>query len=159
MLVLVLVGVSYYAVRQTASLMDLGVSAYIRCAGPVRARDLDALGAQLVSAAGTSYMLASAQSCSAQGRDFQVIGLRSGQITVSAIFTRARDQDEFPRALAGHVVKTDGIELHEATRQAYSVAAFESAGWLGYVVSSLAGPQNDELAKRLAPVMNRYLNH
>lgn len=158
MLILAIVGVSIYAVRKTAELMEIGVSAFTQCAASKPAPDLRTLSAQLVDAAGPSYMQASAQYCSVAGRDFRVIGLRTGRTLVSAILTRARDQDEFPRALSGHTIRADGILLHEATRQGYSVAAFESAGWLGYVVSSLPDSQNHKLATLLAPVMNRYLN-
>jgi hypothetical protein len=50
----------------------------------------------------------------------------------------------------------DGIELHESSRDGYAVAAFQSGAWLGYIVSALPEQRNGELARRIAPVLDRY---
>ena len=68
---------------------------------------------------------------------------------MSLILTPRGGQEVFPRTLAGRA-------LHEGRRDGYSVAAFESGAYLGYIVSALPAQQNGELAARVAPVIDRY---
>ena len=98
----------------------------------------------------------SAHHCTAGGREYINVILRRGGTLVSVVLTQHGDQEVFPRALAGRVVRAAGIPLHEGTRDGYSVAAFESGAYLAYIVSALPGPQNSALASRLAPVIERY---
>jgi hypothetical protein len=109
----------------------------------------------LMDAAGLNDVV-SAHHCTAEGRQYTHIILRRGQTLVSIILTRRGDQEVFPRALAGQVVRVAGIPLHEGTRDGYSVAAFESGDWLAYVISALPSRTNSELAGRVAPVIDRY---
>jgi hypothetical protein len=169
MLAVVIGGVSYYAVRKTNELFDIGVNDHLHCAiagtyphQTQRTEMAEGLGGQfapmlqpLLDADGLSEVL-SAHQCTAAGRAYIHIILRRDQTPVSVILTRRGDQEVFPRALGGRVVRAAGIRLHEGTRDGYSVAAFESGAYLAYVVSALPGRQNDELAIRLAPVIDRY---
>jgi hypothetical protein len=110
----------------------------------------------ILDAAGAQYDAVSAHRCNVEGRAYIHIVLRRGQTPVSVILTRRGDQEVFPRVLAGRVVHAAGIPLHEGSRDGYSVAAFDSGAWLGFVVSALPGEQNGELAFRVAPVIDRY---
>jgi hypothetical protein len=169
MLVLAIGGVWFYSVRKTNELLDIGVNGHLHCAiadtyprQTQRAEMAEALGVQfapmlqpLLDADGVDEAI-SAHRCTAAGRAYIHIILRPGQTLVSVILTQRGDQEVFPRALAGRVVRAAGIQLHEGTRDGYSVAAFESGRYLAYIVSALPGRQNSELASRLAPVIDRY---
>jgi len=166
MLVLVIGGVSFYSIRKTDELFDIGVNDHVHCAlaGQTQKAEMAAgLGNRfapmlqpVLAAAGTDYAAVSDQRCNVDGRACVQIVLRRGQTPVSLILTSRGDQEVFPRALAGRVVLAAGIRLHEGSRDGYSVAAFESGAYLGYIVSALPGQQNGELAARVAPVIDRY---
>jgi hypothetical protein len=155
MLVLVVGGVWFYSVGKTSELLDIGVKDHVRCAISGRSpNQTQGLGTQfapmlqpVLDAAGADYAAVSAHRCNVDDRAYFHIILRRGQTPVSIILTRRRDQEVFPRTLSA---------LHEGSRDGYSVDAFASDGWLGYVVSALPGPQNGQLAARVAPVIDRY---
>jgi hypothetical protein len=155
MLAVALGGVSYYSVRKTNELLDIGVNAHIQCAvAGTEAERAEGLGTEfgpmlqpLTEAAGTDYTLVSAHPCTALGRAYVQVILRHGQTPISVILTKRGEQEVFPRMLSA---------LHEGSRDGYSVAGFESGAYLAYVVSALPGPQNKELAGRLEPVIDRF---
>ena len=155
MLAVVIGGVSYYAVRKTNELLDIGVNAHIQCAvAGTFAEPAQGLGTQfgpmpqpLTEAAGSDYTMVSARPCTASGRAYVHVSLRRGQTPVSVILTKRGEQEVFPRMLSA---------LHEGNRDGYSVAGFESGDYLAYIVSALPGPRNKELAGRLEPVIDRF---
>jgi hypothetical protein len=163
-------GVSYYSVRKTSELFGVGVKAHVYCAiagaspGQTQNAETQAgLGSQfapmlqpVLDAAGAEYALVSAHRCNVSGRSYLDIILRRNQTMVSVILTPRGDQEMFPKVLSARVVEAAGIPIHEGSRDGYSVAAFESGAWLGYIISALPGPQNNELAARAAPVIDRY---
>lgn len=163
MLVLVIGGVSFYSVRKTDDLLDLGVNGHVRCAVGNAYSLQEGLGEQfapmlqpVLDAAGREYTLASAHRCDIDGRSYVAIVLRRDRTLVSAILTRRSEQEVFPRALAARTVHAPGIQLHEGRRNGYSVTAFETGPYLGCIVSALPEQLNSELAARVAPVMDRY---
>jgi hypothetical protein len=163
MLFLIIGGVSIYSIRKTNDLFAIGVNDHARCAIAGAIPQQEGLGTQfapmlqpVLDAAGTDYAAVSAHRCNIDGRAYFHIILRRGQTLVSLVLTLRGDQEVFPRALAGRVVHAAGTPLHEGNRDGFSVAAFESGTYLGYVVSALPGEQNSELAVRVAPVIVRY---
>jgi len=157
MLVVVIGGVWFYSIRKTAELFDFGVNDHVRCAIAIAVPRETGLGTAFApmlqpaaDAAGRDYTAVSDHRCNVDGRAYTHIILRRGQTLVSIILTRRGGEEVFPRTLAGRA-------LHEGRRDGYSVAAFESGAYLGYIVSSLAGPQNGELAARVAPVIEGYM--
>jgi hypothetical protein len=169
MLVVVAAGVGFYSVRKTDELLRIGLNDHLHCAiagtyprqtqkgemsGGLGERFAPMLPPVLDAADGGVAL--SAHRCDIQGRAYIHIVLRRDQTLISAILTRRGDREVFPRALAAHVVDASGIALHEDQRDGYSVASFESGGYLGYIVSALPNEKNDEFARRLAPVMARY---
>jgi hypothetical protein len=174
MLVLVIGGALVYSVRTTSELFDRGVDDHARCtlAGSYSrqtkpAEMASALGhfaplleplmkADRINNAEGEDQLVAAWECAASGRTDADIVLRRGQTLISVIIARRDDRQAFPRVLAGRVIEAAGISLNEATRAGYSVAAFESGAYLGYVVSALPVAKNTDLAARLAPVIVRY---
>jgi hypothetical protein len=164
MLVLIVGGVLFYSIRKTNELFAIGVNDHARCATAGAVPQQEGLGTQfapmlqpVLDAAGTDYAAVSAHRCNIDGRAYFHIILRRGQTLVSLILTLRGEQELFPRALAGRVVHAAGIPLHEGKRDGYSVSAFESGAYLGYIVSALPDPQNGELAARAAPVIDRYM--
>jgi hypothetical protein len=155
MLAVALGGVSYYSVRKTNELLDIGVNAHIQCAiAGTEAERAHGLGTEfgpmlqpLTTAAGTGYTLVAAHPCTALGRAYVQVILQRGQTPISVVLTKRGEQEVFPRMLSA---------LHEGKRDGYSVAGFESRAYLAYVVSALPGPQNKELAGRLEPVIDRF---
>jgi hypothetical protein len=164
MLALAVGGVSFYSMRKTGELFEIGVKDHVRCAlagsSPNQPQELGAEFAPMVQpildAAGAEYAAVSAHRCTVEGRAYIHIILRRGQTPVSVILTRRGDQEVFPKILAGRIIHAGGIPLHEGSRDGYSVAAFDSGAYLGFVVSALPGEQNSELAVRVAPVIDRY---
>jgi hypothetical protein len=170
MLALVTGGVSFYAVRNTNELLEIGVTDHVQCAiagtyprQTQRAEMLEGLGDQfapmlqpLLDAAGVDPEVVSAHRCSVAGRTYIHVILRRGQTPVSVILTRRGDQEVFPRVLSAQAGRASGIQLHEGTRDGYSVDAFESGAYLAYIISALPRQQNSELAGRLAPVIDRF---
>jgi hypothetical protein len=158
MLILVIGGVWYYAVRRTGELFDVGVNAHVQCAiaetypertqglgdkfAPMLQPVLDAAAGALGSAA-----LVSAHRCTVADRAFVHIILRRGTTLISVILTQRGDREDFPRLPAA---------LHTGSRDGYSVAAFESGAYLAYIISTLPGRQNRELAARLEPIIDRF---
>jgi hypothetical protein len=160
MLILVIGGVWYYAGRRTGELFDIGVNAHVQCAiagiypaptqglgdkfapmlQPVLAAATDALG---------SAALVSADRCTVADRAYVHIVLRRGREStlISVILTQRGDQEDFPRLPTA---------LHTGSRDGYSVAAFESGAYLAYIISTLPGQQNRELAGRLEPIVDRF---
>jgi hypothetical protein len=171
MLAVVAAGVGFYSVRKTDELLRIGLNDHLHCAvagtypRQTQKREmLDGLGDRFAPMlqpaldAADGGIALSAHRCDIQGRAYVHIILQRDQTLISVILTRRGDRDVFPRALAAHVADAVGIALHESQRDGYSVACFESGAYLGYVVSALPGEKNDELARRIAPVIARYTN-
>ena len=158
MLVLVIAGVWYYSARRTGELFDIGVNAHVQCAiagaypgstqglgdkfAPMLQPVLDAATGAL-----GSVQLVSAQRCMVSDRAYAHITLKRGTTLISVILTERGAQEDFPRLPAA---------LHTGSRDGYSVAAFESGGYLVYIISTLPGQQNRELAARLEPIIDRF---
>jgi hypothetical protein len=168
-LVVVAGGAWFYSIRKTDELMAIGVNDHLRCAiagtyprQTQKAEMLAGVGepfgplveSLLEAATGSDYTVAAAHTCTAAGRADANVILRKGQTLISVILARRADQDVFPAT--ARAVYAAGIPLHEGFRDGYSVACFESGGYLGYVVSALPGQQNSDLAARLAPVISRF---
>jgi hypothetical protein len=161
MLALVIGGVSFYSVRKTNDLLEIGVNDHVQCviAGTYprqtqRAEMLQALGTQfapmlqpLLDALGPDCNIVSAHQCMAAGRAYTHMIFQRGPATVSVILTRRSDQEVFPRMLSA---------LHEGSQDGYSVAGFESGGYLAFIISELPRQQNSELARRLTPIIDRF---
>jgi hypothetical protein len=154
MLILVIAGVWYYAVRRTGELFDIGVNAHVQCAiagiypGPAQGLgDKFAPMLQPVLDAATGDVLVSADRCTVSDRAYVHITLKRGTVLISVILTQRGAQEDFPRL---------PTTLHTGSRDGYSVAAFESGTYLAYIISTLPGQQNRELAARLEPVIDRF---
>jgi hypothetical protein len=158
MLILVIAGVWYYAVRRSGELFDIGVNDHVQCgiAGlyPGRTQGLGDQFAPMLRPildAAASDALVSAHQCTVGDRPYVHIILRRGSgrdlTLISVILTQRGAQEDFPR-LSG--------TIHTGSRDGYSVAAFESGGYLAYIISTLPGRQNRELAVRLAPIIDRF---
>lgn len=169
MLVVIAAGVAFYSVRETNRLFDIGVGDHIRCAvegnypKQTQRAEMDAaLGNRFApmlqpladAAAGTTVV--AAHHCAIGGRDDIHVVLKEGGTLVSVVLAPRPAEDAFPRALSGQVVDVGAIRLHEGRRQGYSVAAFQSGGWLGYVISALPQTRNDALARKVAPVLEQF---
>src|SRR5271166_5843666 len=95
MLVLVAGGVSFYSVRKTGELFNIGVNTHERCAIAGAVPRLEGLGSQFApmlqpvwDAAGADYGAVSDHRCNIDGRAYIHLILRRGQTPVSLILTR-----------------------------------------------------------------------
>ena len=174
MLVVVLGLFQYHAQKGIRDLLRVGVDDHIHCAiaggyphqkqriemteglGPEFAPMLQPVIDQASAGRPTPDAVESAHRCTVNGRAYVHIILRREGILISVILTRRAETESFPRALAAHVIHASGIPIHQDNLDGYSVSAFESGAWLGYVVSGLPAPDNDALSVRLAPVLRRY---
>lgn len=174
-MVAIVLGISQYAAqKKTTALLGIGVSDHVHCAvagayprQTRRIEMIDGLGPQFApmlepvverASAGQSTLdaIVSAHRCTVNGRAYVHIILRRHGSLISVILTRRSGNETFPVALAARIAHASGIPLHGGSLDGYSVTGFESGAWLGYVVSSLPVRQNDALAARVAPVMQRY---
>jgi hypothetical protein len=153
MLAVVAGGGWFYSVHKTGELLDIGVNAHVQCvvtavspATPHPSSEAERLGADLT---GAGFQVGSTGKCAAVSRDFDLVVLEQSKTPVSIALTRRNPQDVFPRSFSGN--------LHEGDRQGYAVAAFESGGWLAYIVSALPDDQHHALALRLTPIISRHL--
>jgi len=172
MLAVVAGGMQFYSVRRINELLGVGVRDHVHCAmegtyprQSQRVEMLEGLGPQfapmlqpVLDAAGTPGIdaVVSAHRCTIEGRFYVHIILRRGQTLLSVILTRRGERDIFPRAIAARVVHPSGISMHEGDFDGYAVASFEAGAYLGYIVSGMPDRQNDELAARLVPIVERY---
>jgi len=174
MLVVVLGLLQYHAQEGIRDLLRVGVQDHIHCAiagayphqkqriemtaglGSDFAPMLQPIIDQASVGQATPDEVESAHRCTVNGRAYVHIILRREGLLISVILTRRSESEVFPRALAARVIHASGIPIHEDNLDGYSVAGFESGGWLGYVVSGLPRGENDALSARLAPVMRRY---
>jgi hypothetical protein len=156
MLVVAIGGAWFYSTHKAAQLFDLGVNAHVQCAvaadtnRKLPGSDLAARLASQIEATANEAELVAAGTCSAAGRDYTDTVLRYRKALVSIALTRRAEQEIFPRALAGRVVNS----IHFGNRGGYAIGAWESGPYLAYVVSSLPEDQNEQLALRVAPVIN-----
>jgi|ERR1019366_1529858 hypothetical protein len=158
MLVLAVGGVWFYSVRKTNELFDIGVNAHVQCtiASDLKSGSTNGRLARDLAAAAKGDSVVADRQCTAAGRDFELVVLQQNGTLVSVALTQRGEQEVFPRALAGRVVDVAGIAVHEGTRQGYAEAAFETGSWLAYVVSALPDRENNDLAERLAPTIQRH---
>jgi hypothetical protein len=161
-------GTQYYAVTKTRDLLRAGVNDHIHCAiegtyprQTSKAAGIDAMGPYspmlqpvLDQFAGDS--LVSAHRCTVNGRNYVHVILQRDKVPISVILTKREKADAYPRAIGMRTIEASGITIHGGNISGYSVAGFEAGNYLGYVVSSLPGQQNDQLAGRVAPVIRRY---
>jgi anti-sigma factor RsiW len=138
----------FYSVRKTNELFDIGVNAHVQCtvASDLKSNPANGQLARGLAAAAKGDSVVADRTCTAAGRDFELVVLRQNGTLVSVALTRRGEQDSYPRSRTG---------MHEGTRQGYAVASFETGPWLAYVVSALPDRENDDLAERLAPAIRR----
>jgi len=159
----------YYGVQKTRDLLRVGLDDHLHCAiegayprqsNQGQANQGRAGNAEAMTALGPyspmlqpvldqfpGDSLVSAHRCTVGGRDYVHMILRRDQMLISVILTKRKDGETFPRTI---------IPVHESGLAGYSISSFGAGGYLGYVVSSLPGQQNDRLAGLVAPVVRRY---
>ncbi|NOT64370.1 MAG: hypothetical protein HOP19_29480 [Acidobacteria bacterium] len=93
------------------------------------------------------YRVMIAHRCEVEGREFIHLILSNQQTLLSLTLTRKQ----------GEVFDSAGVALQQMREQNYSVAGFETAAYLGYVVSGLTAEQNWQLAVRLAPAVKEFV--
>jgi hypothetical protein len=152
LLALAVGGVWFYSVRKTNELFDIGVNAHVQCtvASDLKSGQANGGLARDLAVAAKGDSVVAEPPCTAAGRDFELVVLRQNGMLVSIALTRRGEQDSYPRSRTG---------MHEGTRQGYAVASFETGSWLAYVVSALPDLENNDLAERLAPTIQRHAGH
>jgi len=168
LLVFMIGGTEYYAVRKTHDLFRTGVDDHVHCAiggeyprQTSKAAGIEAMGPyspmlQPILDQFPGDSLVSAHRCTVNGRSYVHVIMRRNNMMISVIMTRREKADAYPRAIGMRVLQASGIPVHTGDMAGYSVAGFEAGNYLAYVVSGLPGQQNDQLAERLAPVIRRY---
>jgi hypothetical protein len=103
------------------------------------------------------YRVMIAHHCQFEGRQFIHLTLSNQQTLLSLLLTRkhgeALEAFDAQRAIA----QIAGTSLHQMRERNYSVAGFETAAYLGYVVSGLDERQNLQLAFRLVPAVREFV--
>ncbi len=102
----------------------------------------------------TDYRVMIAHRCKFEGRAFIHLILSNQQTLLSLVLT-PKNGEAFDAQEA--IAQIAGVTLHQMREQNYSVAGFETAAYLGYVVSGLTAEQNLQLALRLAPAVTEFV--
>ena len=100
------------------------------------------------------YCVMIAHRCKFEGREFIHLILSNQQTLLSLVLTH-KNGEAFDAQPA--IAQIAGVTLHQMREQNYSVAGFETAAYLGYVVSGLEAEQNLQLALRLAPAVKEFV--
>ena len=98
------------------------------------------------------YRVMMAHHCEVAGREFIHLILSNQQTLLSLALTHKNGE-----AFEVQSALTQSAGLHQMREQNYSVAGFETATYLGYVVSGLAAEPNLQLAMRLAPAVKEFV--
>jgi len=100
------------------------------------------------------YRLMMAHECRYHSRQFIHLSLMSGSKQLSLVISKKGAGESFRTAELLPVLSESGIPLYASGVQRFQMAAFESGGYLIYVVSELSRQQNLELMRAMAPELN-----
>ncbi len=96
-----------------------------------------------------------AHQCSYGGRHFVHLTMRRGDDVISVVITK-KNPGETLNTLSP-ATTASGVPVYQSTAERYHVAGFESERYLAFVVSTLDGRKNLQLAAALAPSVRRLL--
>jgi anti-sigma factor (TIGR02949 family) len=102
------------------------------------------------------YKVVLAHQCTYAGRRFVHLTARKGTDVISLVITRKNDGETF-RALSPGA-NASGVPVYQASTESYQVAGFESEHYLAFVVSTLKGKANLQIAEALAPTVRQLLS-
>lgn len=148
--------------ESVSRIMRVGLSDHVHCAAyrkfrkPPAAEDLPAPFRPVLAHVPKGYRVLAAHECKAQGRSFIHLVMRGAdEKTVSLVMARKLAGETFAssplRRVAGASVFTEDVPQFE-------IAGFEADSFLVFVVSDLAGDENQQLALTLAAPMTAMLN-
>jgi hypothetical protein len=104
------------------------------------------------------YRVILAHRCSVQGRNYVHLILRGSSSLLSLIITKKSPGESFHAVLLAPVLAAAGVPVYRAGASQFQVAAFESQGYLAFVISDLPEESNLQLARSLAPSIQQFLN-
>ena len=158
--------------EQAAAVLKIGISDHIHCVieshadkrllnAEQMAQKLGASYASLVPALKTElpegFFISVGHRCSVNGREFVHLVLKRDAKVASLIITE-RNGVNFPAVSPRtSTVRLDGITLHQDRLQSLEAVGFQSKDHLAFIVSSLEHNENLQIATRLAPSVNRFL--
>jgi len=158
--------------RSVAGVLALGVSDHVQCAiqghnypevanpPEVLRKKLGAQYAGLLDVVHQNlagFEILEAHICSIPGSSRKYVHfITRGRGTILSVILTKNDGAQFPGG-AFRSVALGSINLYEAHEQGMNVAGFESAGYLGFVVSDLSQAATMQIAKQLAPPLKTAL--
>ena len=104
----------------------------------------------------SGYRIVMAHQCTWGSRHFVHLTMRKGDDVISVVITK-KEPGETLNALSPATTES-GVPVYQSTAERYHIAAFESERYLAFVVSTLDGPSNLQLAAALAPAVRRLLS-
>ena len=105
----------------------------------------------------TDYRVMIAHHCKFEGREFihLILSNQQTQQMLLLLVLTHKNGEAFDTQPA--IAQIAGVALHQMREQNYSVAGFETAAYLGYVVSGLEAEKNLQLAVKLAPAVKEFV--
>jgi Putative zinc-finger len=101
------------------------------------------------------YHIVMAHQCTYGDRHFVHLTMRKGEDVISVVITKKKPGETL-NALSP-AAAASGVPLYQSTAERYQVAGFESERYLAFVVSTLDGRKNLQLAAALAPTLRPLL--
>jgi hypothetical protein len=102
------------------------------------------------------YRIVMAHQCTYGSRHFVHLTMRKSEEVISVVITK-KESGETLSALSP-VTTASGVPVYQSTAERYQIAGFESEHYLAFVVSTLDGARNLQLAAALAPSVRRLLS-
>ncbi len=96
------------------------------------------------------YTVTTAHRCSFHGRIYVHVALEGESRQLSLVITRRRPGESYDTASLRPVLSASGIPVYGDGVQRFTIAGFEAAGYLVYLVSDLDQPQNLSIMAALA---------
>jgi hypothetical protein len=102
------------------------------------------------------YCIVMAHQCTYGPRHFVHLTMRKGDDVISVVITKKQPGETL--STLSPAATASGVPVYQSAAERYHVAGFESERYLAFVVSTLDGRKNLQLAAALAPTVRRLLS-
>jgi hypothetical protein len=102
------------------------------------------------------YRLMMSHQCHYHSRSFIHVSFMSGSKQLSLMISKKGDGESFRATELLPALSESGIPLYASGVQRFQMAAFETGGYLVYVISELSRQKNIELMQAMAPELNAF---
>src|SRR5262249_33215149 len=98
-----------------------------------------------------------AHQCHYRSRPFIHLSLMNGSHQLSLVISKKQEGESFRASELAPLLSESGIPLYTSGVQRFQMAAFETAGYLVYVISDMTHQQNLQAMQAMVPELNAFL--